>query len=188
MPRMFIRPLTLALAVIVACAAAVLHQPSVTYACSCVQPGPPAEASAGAAAVFAGTVSSISPAGPNGGSLLVTFDLSQSWKGPEGPQLTITTADNSASCGFEFAQGEEYLVYALPQDGQLYTGLCTRTAPLAAAGEDLAALGEGNAVAGSPAPVTETQMEVPWLPIVLAGAALLVGAALFGPSLARRRR
>lgn len=187
MARLSIRPLTLALALIVALAATALHQPRATYACSCIQPGPPAEAAAQSQAVFAGTVSDITPASATTGALLVTFDVQQSWKGPEGPQLTVVTADNSASCGFEFTRGEEYLVYSVAQEGQLTTGLCSRTAALAAAGEDLGALGEGTTVAAGPGAVTEDRMEVPWLPIALAGAALLIGAALFGPALMRRR-
>lgn len=188
MARLIIRRLTIALALLVLLGAAALHQPRVTYACSCMQPGPPAEASAGAVAVFAGTVNSISPANPATGAVLVTFDVQQTWKGPEGPQLTIVTSDNSASCGYAFAQGEEYLVYGYAQEGQISTGLCSRTAPLASAGEDLAFLGAGAAVEQPAAgPVTSEQMGTPWVPIALIGAALLIGAAVFLPSLMRRR-
>lgn len=186
MNRLYIRRLTLAFALLIACAAAALHQPRITYACSCAPPPPPQEAMAGAAAVFAGTVSGIAPAGAGG--LLVTFDLQQSWKGPAEPQLTITTSDNSASCGVAFSEGESYLVYGFAQDGQLATNLCSRTAPLANAGDDLATLGDGAPVTAAEAPVTETTMDTPWLPIALIGGALVLGLVLFGPSLLRRRR
>ena len=144
-------------------------------------------ASAGAVAVFAGTVNSIGPANPNTGDILVTFDVQQTWKGPASPQLTIVTSGSSGSCGYEFTPGEEYIVYGYAQDGQIGTGLCSRTAPLSAAGEDLAALGEGRPVEAAPAPVTTEQMETPWVPIALIGVALLIAAALFLPTFVRRR-
>lgn len=174
MPRLTIRRLNLALALLVFCCAAALHQPTVTYACSCVPPAAPIAARDGATAVFAGTVSGIARSDPTSGGLLVTFDLSQTWKGPEGPQLTIATSDNSASCGFEFTQGEEYIVYAFAQDGQIQTNLCSRTAPLAGAGEDLAALGPGTPVAAGAGAVGGVDAGMPWLPLAVGG----VGAAL----------
>lgn len=150
-------------------AAALAYQPRAAYACSCAPPRPPLEARDGSVAVFAGTVSAIVPATPDGGSLLVTFDLQQTWKGPEGPQLTIATPEGSAACGYEFTQGEQYLVYAVAQGGQIQTSLCSRTAPLADAGEDLAALGPGTAVASAGGPVSTEEMGIPWFPLVMGG-------------------
>lgn len=188
MPRLNIRPVLLALALIVAAAAAALYQPHVTYACSCMQPPSPLESRDQAAAVFAGTVNAVAPAGPGAEGLLVTFDLQQSWKGPAGQQVTITTSGSSASCGIEFAPGEQYLVYGSAQDGRINASLCSRTARLADAGADLEALGPGTPIEAAPTPVTTETMGVPWVPILLIGAVALGAAALFGPGLARRRR
>jgi hypothetical protein len=137
-----------------------------------------------AQAVFSGTVSEVQ-GGPGG--LLVTFDVERVWKGPDGSSLTLSTADSSAACGVEFVPGEQYLVYGLGQDGQLTTNLCTRTAPLASAGDDLAALGPGNAAPEAPAvPETELSVELPWLTIAI-GVGLLLLLAV-GATLAFRRR
>lgn len=174
MTRLRIRRLIIALALLIIGGAALAPQPRAAFACSCTQPPPPREARDGSAAVFAGTVSGIAPGGPGGTSRLVTFDLQQSWKGPAGPQLTIATAQDSAACGVDFTQGEAYLVYGYAQEGQIWTSLCSRTAPLAAAGDDLQALGEGAPVAGGETPVTAVEMGIPWLPLALGG----VGVAL----------
>jgi hypothetical protein len=160
------------------------HPLKPAYACSCVQPGPPVQARDEAQSVFAGTVSAISG---EGNGLLVTFDVEQFWKGPEGPQLTILTSNNSASCGVEFVEGEKYLVYGFSQDGRLSTNLCSRTTTFANANNDLAALG-----AGTPAPVeastpqTEVSTGLPWLPFALGGAGLAV--VIIGAVVIARRR
>jgi hypothetical protein len=183
------RLLTFALTLICLTAAALWQPPTVAYACSCLAPPPPETARDQSAAVFSGTVVAIAGSGAAPGSpLLVTFDLQQVWKGPDGPQLTITTPADSAGCGYAFAQGEAYLVYAGAEGGRLSTGLCTRTAPLDAADADLAALGQGTPAAAGTGDVSNVRMDVPWLPIILGGIALLIGLALFLPSLTRRRR
>jgi hypothetical protein len=162
------------------------HPLKPAYACSCVQPAPPLQARDQSQTVFAGAVAAVEP-GKDG--LLVTFDVAQSWKGPVGPRLTLATSGSSASCGFEFVPGEEYLVYGYAQDGQLHTGLCTRTAPLANAGDDLAALGPGVAAPAAPAaPPAEVGAELPWRVIALAGGAALLLAAGIGAVALRRRR
>ncbi len=168
-----IRRLTLALALAAFAVAAFFHPLKPAYACSCIAPPPPLEARNQAESVFAGTVSAI---GADANGYLVTFDVEQFWKGPEGPQVTLATPSSSASCGVEFVEGEKYLVYgSFSDDGQLSTNLCTRTAPLANAGEDLAALGAGNTPQAEPtAPQTEISTGLPWLPFALAGAGLAV--------------
>jgi hypothetical protein len=165
-------------------AAAFVHPLKPAYACSCVPARPPAEARDEAQAVFSGTVRVVQP---NAAGVLVTFDVNQLWKGPEGAELTLSTSGNSASCGFEFVPGEQYLVYGFAQDGELSTNLCTRTAPLANAGADLAALGEGNPVSvAEPVPAPATEAGVAWAPLVLGGIAL-AGVGLIGFAMLRRR-
>jgi hypothetical protein len=182
---MSIRRLTIALTVAAFALAVFFHPLKPAYACSCIAPPPPLEARDQSQSVFAGTVSAV---GADGNGLLVTFDVEQIWKGPEGPQLTIATSGSSASCGVEFVEGEKYLVYGMAQEGQLSTSLCTRTAPLASAADDVAALGPGAAPVGEPAsPQTEVSTGLPWLPIAL-GAAGLAVIALAAALLRRRGR
>ena len=179
-----IRRLTLALTFAAFAVATFFHPLKPAYACSCMAPPPPLEARDGAQSVFSGTVSDI---GADANGFLVTFDVEQFWKGPEGPQLTLSTPSSSASCGVEFVQGEKYLVYgSFAEDGQLNTNLCTRTAPIANAADDLAALGAGNAPSAEPtAPQTEISTGLPLLPFVLGGVGLAVVA---GAAVLLRRR
>jgi hypothetical protein len=140
----------LAALVVVALMTAV--QPACVFACSCVPPPPPAEALANSTAVFAGQVTEIvAPANLGGPDpVQVTFAVSKGWKGAEQPTIVLNTSGSSASCGFEFVKGQEYLVYATTFEGRLETGLCTRTAQLDLAGDDLAALGDGTVPTGAP--------------------------------------
>jgi hypothetical protein len=134
------RPLLLALAALALAAAAPR-----ALACSCAPPGEPRAELAAADAVFAGRVVSVEPqeaaAFPR---LAVRFALKAVWKGlPEGDEATLTTAADSAACGYHFEEGEEYLVYAYrSDDGDLTTSLCSRNARLDQAAADLAAFGE----------------------------------------------
>lgn len=135
-------------------------RPSVTYACSCVVPEEPLVALEKSTAVFTGKVVDmkepkgliISSADP----VTVTFEVESSWKGTLGNKVKLNTALSSASCGFEFVDGESYLVYAYASDkgdsGELAASLCSRTVLLSSAGDDLKALGPG----ASPEPPTES--------------------------------
>lgn len=188
--RLLMRPFALAFVLAALAAAVVVHPPKPAYACSCMMPPQPLEARDQAQAVFSGTVSDVQP-GKDG--VLVTFDVARVWKGPDDARLTLTTPGSSASCGVEFAPGEEYLVYGFVQDGQLSTNLCTRTAPLANAADDITALGEGAAPAAG-APLGENPAEpaapaaTPWLPLALGAAAVLAVAAVAYTTLVRRER
>ncbi len=125
------------------------------HACSCVQPGTPSEELEKFSAVFAGTVVSIEHSyDPNGGVVsaedrsTIGFQVGTVWKGTVHEDMTITTPPTGGSCGFTFEEGEEYIVYAYdsPYDEGGYTaGICSRTARLALALEDIAALGAGRA-------------------------------------------
>lgn len=116
-------------------------------ACSCAPPSDPRAELEHADAVFSGRVLEVEPEGEERGfrRLAVRFALDRVWKGvPEGDEVTVRTAEQSATCGYAFEPGEEYLVYAYESDSgdELTTGLCTRNAPLAQAAEDLATLGD----------------------------------------------
>lgn len=119
--------------------------PTIVQACSCVPPAPAREASAQVDAVFTGRVTEIEE---NGGivsssadPLKVTFMVQEAWKGVSENTIHLYTAMSSASCGYPFVRGQEYIVYAYSSDDGLSTGLCTRTALLSEASDDLGALG-----------------------------------------------
>lgn len=70
---------------------------------------------------------------------LVRMTVEQPLKGVEGAEAEVVTGWGGGDCGYEFKTGASYIVYAGrdEKDGRLYTGICTRTRPLAEAGEDL---------------------------------------------------
>jgi hypothetical protein len=85
--------------------------------------------------VFAGSVTNIST---TDFQKTITFDVEKSWKSANLGTISISTADSSAACGYNFVEDEEYIVYALKkEDGTLNTSLCSRTAQLQNAQEDL---------------------------------------------------
>lgn len=135
------------------------------FACSCVTPSP-SKAFEQSAAVFAGTVASIQQ--DNYGKI-VHFNAERAWKGISDNTVTVTTAGMGVSCGYDFEQGKEYLVYAY--DTPLKVNLCGRTQPVADAYVDLAALGQGYI------PMPSQPLRQVNEPMMNAGIALLVSAA-----------
>ncbi len=131
-------------------------QPRTASACSCLPPGSPQESMESSVAVFAGRVSSVMPAPEYGNN--VTFNVTQSWKGPTGADISVFTASDSAACGVNFETGKDYIVYASANedDGTLRASLCSRTHKLMVNDEDLAALGVG----AIPEPMPTEEMPV----------------------------
>lgn len=109
-------------------------------ACSCIQPGPPAAAIEDADRVFAGEVESIKSAGDQ--AVEVRLRVVRWFKGDTGREtIVVRTARHSASCGYPFESGSAYFVYAYESDesaGSPQVSLCSRTAELGSATEDLA--------------------------------------------------
>lgn len=91
-------------------------------------------------AVFTGQVVEISSATPGYFSdKIVHFSVDKAFKGIDGRTIDITTNSNTASCGYDFKQGQRYFVYAKrKKDGKLTESLCGPTVPLEAAARDLA--------------------------------------------------
>ncbi|MYA23583.1 MAG: hypothetical protein F4Z30_12750 [Gemmatimonadetes bacterium] len=118
--------------------------PDASLSCSCEPPGTPLEELALYDAVFTGRVVAIDQiAGTPEEDVWILFQLSAVWKGALREDIAIRTGPYDAACGYPFEVGGEYLVYAyFLGDGDLYTGLCSRTNSLAAATEDAAQLGE----------------------------------------------
>ncbi|MCE5170441.1 hypothetical protein LQV63_14085 [Paenibacillus profundus] len=123
-------------------------------ACSCAASPSIEDAKRDAAAVFAGKVTHVSRSWTKmtfstADPVKVSFQVKRVWKGNVPSNAKVVTALSSASCGYEFEPGKEYLVYAYHSDGKYMTHLCTRTAPLEDAAEDIQVLGKGRNVNSS---------------------------------------
>ena len=129
-------------------------------ACSC-GPITVENAMAQAAAIFEGRVLSVEPdpqsqgaqgVGPS--TIHVRFLVVRTWKAANSQEVDAYTSSSSAACGYGFEVGKTYLVYA-NDTGRLGVSLCSRTALIEQAGEDLTALGAGSTpvdVPDEPAP------------------------------------
>jgi hypothetical protein len=128
---------------------------SLANACSCL-PRTPQQNFQSSEAVFSGRVINItnftrgarqsytgSYSSSEPEAVQVIFEVSKVWKGKSNQNLVVRTAANSAMCGYNFQQGQEYLVYADEAENKLVTGLCNGTKPLSMAQSDLGILGEG---------------------------------------------
>ncbi len=118
-------------------------QTSEARACSCMKISP-SEALSSAYAVFTGQVTKIEPNTATGfGGIEITLRVKKLWKGTLDEQVEVHTAGNSAACGYGFAKGETYLVYAERDEADpMRVSLCSRTSLVANAQEDLDFLGK----------------------------------------------
>ena len=114
--------------------------PTDIFACSCVPPRPVEEEYKAKFAVFSGKVIGITKLK---NSHKVKIKVEKFWKGGLSKIVSIDTGSNGAICGFSFAVGGRYLIYA---DGEskkaLRASLCSRTARASDAKEDLKILAE----------------------------------------------
>jgi hypothetical protein len=166
------KTLASAIAISFAFACVTLMMPSTAEACSCAGPATPQDAFQRADVVFSGKVLSVTPTQFNSGvnaytGNAVLFDVKDTWKGTSSSLILVRTGNGGGDCGYGFIAGNDYLVYAysrvetlslsiasisldLPLGARTTsTGICTRTALLAQAGQDLAALGPGRPPHGS---------------------------------------
>jgi hypothetical protein len=142
----------------IALAIGALCGPAAALACSCLEPPPPRQALEQSTSVFTGRVTEIRPVQGRGGLAVhrVTLEVTSSWKGVRRRKAVVVTADNSAACGYPFEKGAEYLVYAKKFPGHgLSTNLCTRTARLDEAKDDLRELRRGRSPLPLPKEVKE---------------------------------
>jgi len=80
-----------------------------------------------------------------------TLDVATVWKGKLFAKTSVIHSLDGWGTGYSFREGEEYIVYAVWFEGELYaSGGCLRINKLNAASEDLAALGVGNSPAPNP--------------------------------------
>jgi hypothetical protein len=101
---------------------------------------------------FAGRVKDVRE---ESGSLLVTFDVHRVWKGPRGKALSVKTAAAAASCGYAFATGKDYLVFADGEKDALTTDRCAANAELLGAERSVRQLDLETGHGGSPLRVPE---------------------------------
>ena len=131
------------------------------WACTCLEDErTPQRAADRAAAVFTGTVLSISNAVPEvtgrlgsnrvatvsrrplaSPSRIVLLRVGETLSGVPTGQAEVEVATSMSECGFRFEAGQQFFVYAYRNpEGKLHTNICTRTRPIEKAAEDLAYL------------------------------------------------
>ena len=124
--------------------------PSITSACSCAELPSVEEEFERSQAVFSGKVVDVREKRSIKGyqTKSVLFEVTNTWKGVKQSQMIITTGQGGGGdCGFDFKEGQEYLVYA--NESTLYgaqslaSTICDRTNELSVLQEDLKILGEG---------------------------------------------
>lgn len=94
-------------------------------------------------AVFEGRVLEVERAADPSAPLRVTLEVVQQWKGVESERVVVETPSNSAMCGVAFEPSTSWLVYAAGEGEVRTVSLCSRTARIEDASEDLAELGAG---------------------------------------------
>jgi hypothetical protein len=115
------------------------------------------------------------------GGLEVTLQVKRVWKGEPKEEIKVRTAGSSAACGYTFVKGKTYLVYAVSDDADpMRVSLCSRTAPIEDAKEDLDFLGkpshrydDGNGRCTASLGTTEST-RLGWMVLLLAGATLMM--------------
>ncbi|MFA6473354.1 MAG: hypothetical protein WCV85_00595 [Patescibacteria group bacterium] len=146
--------------------------PLTAQACSCIPPSAQ-ESYKDADVIFAGKVTKVIYVDDSTGigcdepRTIVHFQVGAYWKGNARVSMTLHTVENRCSCdGYDFIEGETYLVYAyeetaagwgtkdgaqlsLPDDGRLNpddkilgTSYCSRTSPLLWRLKDVAIFGK----------------------------------------------
>ncbi len=117
--------------------------PGAVSACSCVSFTKP-QLVENASAIFTGTVTGTSRGFPFGlgctrssaDPILVSFEVESVYKGDAPRQVTVSTVVGDASCGYEFASGKRYTVFATGTGDKLETNLCRGNAEGVIAGAD----------------------------------------------------
>jgi hypothetical protein len=140
---------------------------SASFACSCVPPKNALQELEQAAAVFTGKLVELVKHGPEAGLFArveAVIAVERTWKGVDKKTVSVFTSSHSASCGYGFKEGREYLVYAFQDaEGRLTTTICSRTRQVKDAAEDLKELGEGKpvtAAAGKRTDVDSNQISI----------------------------
>ena len=97
--------------------------PQQASACSCMAQTPD-ELFAEGNVIFRGTVVG-KQLNAESRTYAYAFDVDTVWQGPQSNGQIVLSPQDSATCGVNFAMGEEVIVVAQQVDGQLRTGLCS---------------------------------------------------------------
>lgn len=112
--------------------------PRVAWACTCA-PASDAEHYEGADAVFIGEMTNkddphptATPTEPErqGDTITYTFDVEEAQKGDVDDPEQVDSIRASNFCGYQFAEGERYQVFADLRDGRYETSICSGTRSL----------------------------------------------------------
>ncbi|MEV0612557.1 hypothetical protein AB0I81_04465 [Nonomuraea sp. NPDC050404] len=128
------------LAVLILIATVLVGASAPAYACSCSRLSP-AEAVKHADTVFTGTVAWGSGEGevPVGRPVIYTFRADNVYKGAPAAEFRLVSSADTAACGYPFATGGRYLVFASsgdsgmfeqPEEVGLSTTLCSGNVPV----------------------------------------------------------
>lgn len=112
-------------------------------ACSCAGRPAPCEMYKSAPAIFIGVVTSIDPERENSEAFTYAhLSVEQAFKGVNQPTVKMLQGRGGGDCSFVFEKGVRYLLFAAYSEdtNSFNTNICTRSVPLAYAGEDLAYL------------------------------------------------
>jgi hypothetical protein len=116
----------------------------VAYACSCGEEWSATEALTNHSAVFSANVVAVEDDATS--PIMrkkVTLQVLESWKGVTMSEVVLYTGIGRGDCGFAFSAGARYLVFGgWDRNGDLGTGICTRTKLLEDAASDLSELGQ----------------------------------------------
>jgi hypothetical protein len=147
------------LAVLALFTAGIAHVPT-AHACSCAGEPDPWIAARNSSIVFVGCMINSrdegnNPTGKSSGepvsgifiSRAYDFEVLSVLSGIPTTRATVFTGRGGGDCGVVFGYNAIWVVYAYGGAADAYsTGICTRTAPIASAAEDLRALGPGTPV------------------------------------------
>ena len=156
-----------------------LALPHPASACSCVALEP-ADYLRQADAVFSGTVRQVNVV-QLGGALVgrvyyATTNVNRVYKGNVGHTVVVETGESGGLCGFPFAVGTTYLIYAKGSGDIFSTNLCAGTLALAEATGRIASLGAGTPVQPPVVPPTPRPRHNPTVTLALG----LKAAGVFG--------
>ncbi|MEX2621012.1 MAG: hypothetical protein WD250_12440 [Egibacteraceae bacterium] len=181
-------PRLAALAIITVLASTALMYGDAAQACTCAPPPPSEEALAQSGAVFAGEVLDLTVVNGPDSAVVARMAVTDVWKGEVHEVVEVRTPADGARCGYTFEVGRADLVYSsLGDDGRFVASMCSRTAPVSDAQDDLVALDTSTApLTGGPSGQPEATRS--WTAMGVAAVALGLGGLLATITWVARRR
>lgn len=95
--------------------------------CEFGAPGSPAKGLRDMDVIFIGKVTAIDETKEAQGLFDVMFETNKWYKGNKEEDIVVRTPKDMQNCGYNFENGQTYLVYAKNQDKALFTEACSRT-------------------------------------------------------------